>query len=58
MSVNTNAANVSRIKRIAEDKEISDGARIAQYSLLDEIPGLIFGLMTVVYIVSSLCLLA
>jgi len=58
MSANTNAANVSRIKRVAEDKEISDGARIAQYSLLDEIPGLIFGLMTVVYIVSSLCLLA
>jgi hypothetical protein len=58
MSANTNAANVSRIKRIAEDKEISDGARFALYSLLDEIPGLIFGLMTVVYIVSSLCLLA
>jgi len=58
MSANTNAANVSRIKPIAEDKEISDGARLAQYSLLDEIPGLIFGLMTVVYIVSSLCLLA
>ena len=58
MGANTNAANVPRINRFAEDKEVSEGTRFAQYSLLDEIPGLIFGLMTVVYIVSSLCSLA
>ena len=58
MGAKTNAANVPRINRFAEDKEVSEGTRIAQYSLLDEIPGLIFGLMTVVYIVSSLCSLA
>ena len=58
MSVNTKTANVPRIERFAEDKHISETTRIAQYTLLDEIPGLIFGLMTLVYIVSSLCSLA
>jgi hypothetical protein len=58
MSVNTKAASVPRIKRFAENKQVSEATRFAQYTLLDEIPGLIFGLMTVVYIVSSLCSLA
>jgi len=57
MSVNSKAVSVPRIRRLAEDKQVSEAARFAQYSLLDEIPGLIFGLTTVVYIVSSLCLL-
>jgi hypothetical protein len=58
MSVDTKAASVPRINRFSEDKQVSETTRIAQYTLLDEIPGLIFGLMTVVYIVSSLCSLA
>jgi hypothetical protein len=58
MSVNTKAASVPEIRRFAENKQVSEATRLAQYSLLDEIPGLIFGLMTVVYIVSSLCSLA
>lgn len=58
MSVETKAASVPRINRFFEDKQVSETTRIAQYTLLDEIPGLIFGLMTVVYIVSSLCSLA
>jgi hypothetical protein len=58
MSVNTKAASVPRIRRLAENKQVSEATRLAQYTLLDEIPGLIFGLMTVVYIVSSLCLVA
>jgi hypothetical protein len=58
MSVNTKAASVPRIKRFAETKQVSEATRFTQYILLDEIPGLIFGLMTVVYIVSSLCSLA
>jgi hypothetical protein len=58
MSVETKAASVPRINRFSEDKQVSETTRIAQYTLLDEIPGLIFGLMTVVYIVSSLCSLA
>jgi hypothetical protein len=58
MSVDTKAASVPRINRFSEDKQVSETTRIAQYTLLDEIPGLIFGLMTLVYIVSSLCSLA
>ena len=58
MSVNTKAASVPRIRRFAEDKQVSEVTRFAQYTLLDELPGLIFGLMTVVYIVSSLWSLA
>ena len=58
MSVNAKAASVPRIRRFAENRQVSEATRFAQYTLLDEIPGLIFGLMTVVFIVSSLCSLA
>jgi hypothetical protein len=58
MSVNIKAATVPGIKRFAEDEQVSEATRFAQYALLDEIPGLILGLMTVAYIVSSLCSLA
>jgi hypothetical protein len=58
MSINTKAASVPQIKQFAADQEVSEATRFAQYALLDEIPGLIFGLMTVAYIVSSLWLLA
>jgi hypothetical protein len=58
MSINTKAASVPRIERFAADKQVSEATRFAQYTLLNELPGLIFGLMTVVYIVSSLCSLA
>ena len=55
MSVNSKAVSGPRIGRLAKNKQVSEATRFAQYSLLDEIPGLIFGLTTVVYIVSSLC---
>ena len=58
MSVETKAASVPRINRFSEDKQVSETTRIAQYTLLDEVPGLVFGLMTIVYIVSSLWSLA
>jgi hypothetical protein len=58
MSVSTKAASVPRIRQFTENKQVSEATRFAQYALLDEIPALIFGLMTVVYIVSSLCSLA
>ena len=44
------------MRRSAED--ISEAGRFAQYAVLKEMPGLIFGLMTVLYIVSSLWSLA
>jgi hypothetical protein len=41
-----------------EQTEMSDGMRFARYRMLDELPGLIFGLMTLAYIVLSLAGLA
>lgn len=38
--------------------EMSDGVEFARYRTLEELPGLTFGLMTVVYIVLSLAQLA
>jgi hypothetical protein len=58
MSANTKAANVPQIRPFAEDEHVSQTSQFAQLTLLDEIPGLIFGLMTIVYIVSSLWSLA
>jgi hypothetical protein len=39
---------------VDEKPEVSEGTRFAQYSQLSEMPGLIFGLMTIVYIVTAL----
>jgi hypothetical protein len=58
MSINTKTASVPQVKQFAADNEVSEATHFAQYTLLDEIPGLLFGLMTVVYIVSSLWSLA
>ena len=37
-----------------EQTEMSEGMRFARYRMLEELPGLIFGLMTLAYIVTSL----
>jgi hypothetical protein len=54
MSVNTKAACVPQLKGLAREREFSEATRFAQYTLLAEIPGLIFGVITVAYIASSL----
>jgi hypothetical protein len=41
-----------------EMTEMSNGVRFARYRTVEELPGLIFGLMTVAYIVLSLARLA
>jgi len=33
---------------------MSGGVRFARYRMMEELPGLVFGLMTVVYLVTSL----
>jgi hypothetical protein len=58
MSVNTKAASAPQIRPFAEIVRANQTTQFAQFTLLDEVPGLIFGLMTVVYIVSSLWSLA
>jgi hypothetical protein len=42
----------------AEQAEVFEGLRIARYRALEEFPGLVFGVMTVAYIVLSLAKLA
>ena len=58
MSINTKAASVPQIGQLPADNQVSEAARFAQFAMLDEIPTLIFALMTLVYIVSSLWSLA
>lgn len=56
-----NATTTERFAAIAttnEANEISDGSRLAQYSMLNEIPGAIFGIITIAYIFGSLLALA
>jgi hypothetical protein len=42
----------------AEETEVSDATRMARNSTLEELPGLVFGVMTVAYIIMSLAGLA
>jgi hypothetical protein len=58
MSVNTKAASAPQVRPFADSEHVSQTTQFAQFTLLDEVPGLIFGLMSVVYIVSSLWALA
>ena len=58
MSINTKAASVPQFGQLPADNQVSEAARVAQFAMLDEIPPLVFALMTLVYIVSSLWALA
>jgi hypothetical protein len=58
MSVDTKAPSVPQIRPFTEKEQVSQTTQFAQFTVLDEVPGLIFGLMTMVYIVSSLWSLA
>jgi len=55
------AATITTIRTIdaapraaIEETEVSEAMRIARYRSLEELPGLVFGIMTVAYIVLSL----
>jgi len=54
MNATINEAGINRIGQTIEANATSDGTRIAQYNMLNEMPGVIFGVITVAYIVSSL----
>jgi hypothetical protein len=58
MNATTNEARLAGIAKTNEKAEASMGTRLAQNSLLSELPGLVFGLLTLGYIVSSLASLA
>jgi hypothetical protein len=53
MDATTNEARFAGIGAV-ESEQVSDATRAAQYGILNEAAGAIFGLITVVYIVSSL----
>ncbi len=57
MNATTNEARLAGIGAV-EQEPVSDGMHIAQYNMLNEMPGAIFGIITVLYIVSSLFSLA
>ena len=54
MAANIKVTSAPQIKQFTESQQVNQATQFAQLTLLDELPGLIFGLMTIVYIVSSL----
>jgi hypothetical protein len=58
MNASTTEARYAGIASVNEATEVSAATRLAQYNMLNEIPGAIFGIITVAYIVGSLIALA
>ncbi len=58
MASTTNEQLVITTPAAVEQTEVCEGLRIARYRALEELPGLVFGVMTVAYIVVSLAKLA
>jgi hypothetical protein len=58
MNATTNEATLAAITNTNEAAEATAGMRLAQNSLLSELPGIVFGLITLGYVVSSLVALA
>jgi hypothetical protein len=58
MNATTNEARISVLANSNEAAEATAGTRLAQNSLLSELPGVVFGLITLGYIVGSLIALA
>ena len=58
MNATTNQARIAGLNAPIELAFVSDAARIANYATLSEIPGLLFGVVTLAYIVTSLLSLA
>ena len=49
----------SSLKQLAiQERAWSEAIRFQRYSLLNEIPGLVFGLLAIIYLVTSLLALA
>ena len=57
MNATTNEARLAGLVA-SETVASTEYQRIAQYSWLNEVPGVVFGLITLAYIVSSLLALA
>jgi hypothetical protein len=58
MATNAKAPNIIQIERVdrfQSEIQQSEAVRVAQYNFLSEVSGLIFGLITLCWIISSLC---
>jgi len=58
MNATTNEARLAGLVGGTETVASTEYQRLAQYSWLNEVPGVVFGLITLIYIVSSLLSLA
>jgi hypothetical protein len=58
MNATTNEAGFDGFVGAGSQAASTDAIRLAQYAWLNELPGMVFGLITVVYIVTSLLALA
>jgi hypothetical protein len=58
MNATTNEATLAVLANTNEAAESTVGTRLAQNILLSELPGVVFGVITLGYIVSSLLALA
>ena len=58
MNATTNEAILAELRAVVDNESTSEATRAAQYGILNEAAGAIFGILTVVYIVSSLFALA
>ena len=58
MNATTNEARFEGFAAVESQAASTDAVRLAQYAWLSELPGMVFGLITVAYIVSSLLALA
>ena len=58
MNATTNEATLTAITSNNEAVEATAGTRLAQNSLLSELPGIVFGLITLGYVISSLVALS
>ena len=54
MNASTTEARLAGIASLDDATEVSAATRLAQYNMLNEIPGALFGIITVAYLVGSL----
>jgi hypothetical protein len=57
MNATSNEARITGYAAMVEQAAGSDVMRLAQYGWLNEMPGLVFGLITLAYIVTQLMFL-
>lgn len=58
MNASTTEARLAGIASLDDATEVSAATRLAQYNMLNEIPGALFGIIAVAYLVGSLLALA